>query len=86
MSSDMDVVKYDYHLSRFNVIADFGGIGWRSIEGQMTGLQPTKIPEEVQELEILISVTFLPCRTRDPTVQNRIPRQRRTSMCNRGTV
>jgi len=50
MSSDMDVVEYDYHLSRYNAIADLRGIGWKSIEEQMAYLEPTDIPEEVQEL------------------------------------
>jgi len=59
MSSDMDVVEYDYDLSHYNAIADLRGIGWKSIEEQMADLEPTDLPEEVQELEILDPVAFL---------------------------
>jgi len=55
MSSDMDVVEYDYDLSRYNAIADLGGIGWKSIEEQMAHQQPTDIPEEVLEFSNLES-------------------------------
>jgi len=80
MSSDMDVVEYDYDLSRYNAIADLRGIGWKSIEEQMADLEPTDIPEEVQELEILNPVAFLQSFTHDPSVGHRIPPQRRTPM------
>jgi len=80
MSLDMDVVEYDYDLSRFNAIADLRGIGWKSIEEQMADLEPTDIPEEVQGLEILNPVTFLQSFTHDPSVGHRIPPQRRTLM------
>jgi len=80
MSSDMDVVEYDYDLSRYNAIADLRGIGWKSIEEQMADLEPTDIPEEVQGLEILNPVTFLQSFTHDPSVGHRIPPQRRTPM------
>ena len=43
----MDIVEYDYDHSRYNAIADLGGIGWKSIEKQMADLDPTDIPEEV---------------------------------------
>jgi len=52
MSSNMDVVEYDYDLSRYNAIADLGGIGWKSIEEQMADLEPTDIPEELQGSDI----------------------------------
>jgi len=65
MSSDMDVVEYDYDLFRYNPIADLRGIGWKSTEEQMANLEPTDIPEEVQELEILNPVTFLQTFTHD---------------------
>jgi len=80
MSSDMDVVEYYYDLSRYNAIADLREIRWKSIEEQMADLEPTDIPEEVQELEILNSVTFLQSFTHDPSVEQRIPPQRRTPM------
>jgi len=80
MSSDMDIVEYDYDLSRYNAIADLRGIGWKSIEEQMADLEPTDIPEEVQELQILTPVTFLQICTHDPLVRHRIPPQRRTPM------
>jgi len=76
----MDVVEYDYDLSRYNAIADLRGIGWKSIEDQMADLQPTHIPEEVQGLEIVNPVTFLQSFTHDPSVGHRIPPQRRTPM------
>jgi len=75
MSSDMDVVQYDYDISRYNAIADFRGIEWKSIEEQMAHLEPTDIPEEVQELEILNPVTFLQSFTHDPWVGQTIPPQ-----------
>jgi len=59
MSSDMNVVAYDYDLSRYNAIADLRAIGWKSIEDQMADLEPTDLPEEIQELEILNPVAFL---------------------------
>jgi len=80
MSSDMDIVEYDYDLSRYNAIADLRGIRWKSIEEQMADLQPTDIPEEVQELEILNPVTFLQSFTHDPSVGQRFPPQRRTPL------
>jgi len=80
MSSDMDEVEYDYDLSRYNAIAGLHGIGWKSIEQQMADLEPTDIPEEVQELEILNPVTFLQSFTHDPSVGQRIHPQRRTPM------
>jgi len=80
MSSDMDVVEYEYDLSRYNAIADLRRIGWKSIEKQTADLEPTDIPEEVQGLEILNPVTFLQSFTHDPSVGHRIPPQRRTSM------
>jgi len=80
MSSDMDVVEYDYDLSRYNAIADLRGIGWKSMEEQMADLEPTDIPEEVQGFEILNPVTFLQSFTHDPSVGHRIPPQRRTPM------
>ena len=46
----------------------------------MADLEPTDIPEEVQGLEILNPVTFLPSFTHDPSVGQRIPSQRRTPM------
>jgi len=46
----------------------------------MADLEPTDIPEEVQELEILNPVTFLQSFTHDPSVGQRIPPQRRTLM------
>jgi len=73
MSSDMDVVEYNYDLSRYNAIADLHGIGWKSIEEQMADLEPTDIPEEVQELEILNPVAFFQSFTHDPSVGHRIP-------------
>jgi len=76
----MDVVAYDYDLSRYNAIADLRAIGWKSIEEQMADLEPTDIPEEVQGLEILNPVTFLQSFTHDPLVGHRIPPQRRTPM------
>jgi len=80
MSSDMDVVEYDYDLSRYNAIADLRAIGLKSIEEQMADLEPTDIPEEVQELDILNPVAFLQNFTHDPSVGHRIPPQRRTPM------
>jgi len=56
------------------------GIGWKSIEEQIADLEPTDIPEEVQELEILNLVAFLQSFTHDPSVGHRIPLQRRTPM------
>ena len=76
----MDIVEYDYDLSRYNAIADLRGIGWKSIEEQMAALEPTDIPEEVQELEILNPVALLQSFTHDPSVRHRIPPQRRTPM------
>ena len=64
----MDIVDYDYELSRYNAIADLRGIGWKSIEEQMADLEPTDIPEELQGLEILNPVTFLQSFTHDPSV------------------
>ena len=55
----MNVVAYDYDLSRYNAIADLRAIGWKSIEDQMADLEPTDLPEEIQELEILNPVAFL---------------------------
>jgi len=46
----------------------------------MADLEPTDIPEEVQELQILNPVAFLPSFTHDPSVGHRIPPQRRTPM------
>ena len=46
----MDIVEYNYDLSRYNSIADLRGIWWKSIEEQMANLEPTDIPEEVQKL------------------------------------
>jgi len=46
----------------------------------MANLEPTDIPEEVQELEILNPVTFCQSFTHDPSVGQRIPPQRRTPM------
>ena len=80
MSSDVEIVEYDYELSRYNAIADLRGIGWKSIEEQMADLEPTDIPEELQELQILNPVTFLQSFTHDPSVGQRIPPQRRTPM------
>jgi len=80
MSSDMDVVEYDYDLSRHNAIADLRGIGWKSIEEQTADLEPTDIPEEVHELQILNLVAFLHSFTHDASVGHRIPPQRRTPM------
>jgi len=80
MSSDMDVVEYDYDHSRYNAIADLRRIGWKSIEEQMADLEPTDIPEEVHELEILNPVAFLQSFTHDPSVGHRIPPQRRSPM------
>ena len=64
----MDVVEYDYALSRYNAIADLRAIGWKSIEEQMADLEPTDIPEEVQELEILNPVAFLQSFPHHPLV------------------
>jgi len=80
MSSEMDIVEYDYNLSRYNAIADLSGIGWKFIEEQMADLEPTDIPEAVQELEILNPVTFLQSFSHDPSVGQRIPPQRCTPM------
>ena len=80
MSLDMDVVEYDYDLSRYNAIADLRGIGWNSIEEPMADLEPTDIPEEVEGLEILNPVTFLQSFTHDASVGHRISPQRRTPM------
>jgi len=80
MCSDTNVVEYDYDLSRYNAIADLRGIGSKSIEEQMADLEPTDIPEEVQELEILNPVAFLQSFTHDPLVGHRIPPQRCTPM------
>jgi len=80
MSSDMDVVEYDYDLSCYNAIADLLGIGWKSMKEQMANLEPTDIPEEVQELEILNPVSFLQSFTHGPSVGQRIPPQRQTPM------
>jgi len=68
ISSVMDIVEYDYDLCRYNAIADLRGIGWKSIEEQMANLEPTDIPEGVQELKILNPVTFLQSFTHDPSV------------------
>ena len=76
----MHIVVYDYDLSCYNAIADLRRIGWKSIKEQMANLEPTDIPEEVQELAILNSVTFLQSFTHDPSVGHRIPPQRRTPM------
>jgi len=76
----MDVVEYDYDLSRHNAIADLRGIGWKSIEEQMADLEPTDIPEEVQELELLNPVAFLQSFTHDLSVGHRIPPQSRTPL------
>jgi len=46
----------------------------------MADLEPTDIPEEVQELEILNPVAFLQSFMHDPSVGHRIPPQRRTPM------
>jgi len=78
--SDMDVVEYYYDLSRYNAIAHLRGIGSKCIAEQIAVLEPTEIPEEVQELEILNPVTFLQSFTHDPSVGHRIPPQRRTPM------
>jgi len=80
MSSHMDIVEYDYDLSRYNAIADLRRIGWKSIEEQMADLEPTDIPEEVVELEILNPVAFLQSFRHDPSVGHRIPPQRCTPM------
>jgi len=42
----------------------------------MANLEPTDIPEEVQELEIMNPVAFLQSFTHDPSVGQRIPPQR----------
>ena len=76
MSSDMDIVEYDYHLSCYNAIPDLGGIGSKSIDEQMANLEPTDIHEEVLELEIMNPVTFLHSLTPDSSVGQRIPPQR----------
>jgi len=76
----MDIVEYDSDLSRYNAIADLRAIGWNSIEEQMSALEPTDIPDDVQELEILNPVAFLASFTHDPSVGHRIPPQRRTPM------
>jgi len=76
MSSDMNVVEDDYDLSRYNAMADLRGIGGKSMEEQMADLEPTDIPEEVQELEIRNPVAFLQSFTHNPWVGHRIPRQR----------
>ena len=60
MSSDIDFVEQDYDLSSYNAIADLRRIGEWCIKEQMADLVPTEIPEELQELEILNHVTFLP--------------------------
>jgi len=80
MSSDMDIVQYDYDLSRYNAIADLCGIGWKSIKEQMADLEPTDIPEEVRELEILNLVAFLQSFTHHPSDGHRIPSERGTPM------
>jgi len=80
MSSDMDIVEYDYALSRYNAIADLRGIGWKSIEEQMADLEPKDLPQEGEELEILNPVSFLQSFMYDPSVGHRIPAQRRTPM------
>jgi len=77
MSSDMDLVEYDYDLSHFNAIADLRGISWLSIEEQMVDLQPTEIPEEVHELETLNPFTFLHSLTRDPSMRNSVRHTRK---------
>jgi len=64
----MHIVEYDYHHSRYNAISDLRGIGLKSIEEQMANLQPTEIPEEVQELEILNPVIILHSLTHDSSV------------------
>ena len=79
-SSDIDVVAYDYNLPRYKTIADLRGIGWKSIEEHMANLEPTDIPEEVQELEIMNPDRFLQSFTHDPLLGQRIPLQRRTPM------
>ena len=76
----MDVGEYDYHLSRYNAIANLRGIGFKSNKDQMANLECTDIPEEVQELEIMNPVTFLQSFTHDPSVGQRISPQRRTSL------
>jgi len=75
MSSEMDVVDYDHDLSRYKAIADLRGIGWKSIEEQMADVEPTDIPEVVEELETLNPVTCLQSFTHDPSVGQRIPLQ-----------
>ena len=79
MSADMDVVDYEYYLSHYNAIADLRPIGWKSIEEEIANLEPTDIPEEVQELEIMNRVTFLQSFTHRPSVGQRIPPPRRTT-------
>jgi len=76
----MDVVEYDYDLSRYNDIVDLCGIAWNSIQEQMANLEPTDIYEEVQELAILNSVTFLPSFMHDPSVGQTILLQRQAPM------
>jgi len=78
MSFDPDVVEYEYDLSRCKAIADLRGIGWKSIEEPMADFDPTDIPEDVQESEIMNPVTFLQSLTYDPSVGQRIPPQRQT--------
>jgi len=80
MSSDIDIVQYDYDLSRYNATADLRGRGWKSIEEQIANLELTDIPEEVQKLEILNPVTFLQRFTQHPSVGQRIAPQRRTPL------
>jgi len=46
----------------------------------MADLEPTDIPEEVQELETLDPLAFLQSFTHDPSVGYRIPPQKRTPM------
>jgi len=41
---------------------------WKSVEEQMDNLEPTDTPEEVHELQIMNSFTFLQSFTHDPLV------------------
>ena len=75
----MDVVQFDYDISRQQAFADLRGIVWRLIE-EMVAFDPTEIPEEVEDFEILNPCSFLQSLTRDPSVGRRVPPHRRTPM------
>ena len=79
MSEAMDVVQFDYDISSQQAFATLRGIGWRPIE-EMVAFDPTEIPEEVEDFEILNPCGFLQSLTRDPSVGRRVPPHRRTPM------